>query len=72
MYQELGNNPYYWHGKPELDKKIKDIAEAKYASEGCKKAIEKIDSMNIEDIKRYVKELIQDNINVGIEIIKEN
>lgn len=72
LYQELGNNPYYWHGKPELDKKIKDIAEAKYASEGCKKAIEKIDSMNIEDIKRYVKELIQDNINVGIEIIKEN
>ena len=64
--------PYDWFGLPEVDKKLKQMAEAKYVQEGTSKALEKIDNMDITDIKRYLKELIKDNMIVGIEIIKDN
>lgn len=48
------------------------MAEFKYTQCGCIKALEKIDSMDIADVKRYLKDLIQDNMIVGMEIIKSN
>ena len=48
------------------------MAEAKYAQTGCDRALEKIDEMDVADVKRYLKELIKDNMNVGIEIIRGN
>lgn len=64
--------PYDWFGLPEVDKKLHQMAEAKYNQGGCDKALEKIDSMDVAEIKRYLKDLIKDNMTVGIEIIKEN
>ena len=46
------------------------MAEAKYNQTGCDRALEKIDGMEINDVKRYLKELIKDNMIVGMEIIK--
>ena len=43
-----------------------------YNQEGCTRALEKIDSMDVADVKRYLKELIKDNMTVGMEIIKDN
>lgn len=63
-------DPYEWLGLPEVDKKLKQMAEAKYNQGGCDKALEKIDSMDISEVKRYLKDLIKDNMTVGIEIIK--
>ena len=68
----ISASPYDWMGLPEVDKKLKTMAEAKYNQSGCVKALEKIDSMNITEVKRYLKELIRDNMTVGIEIIKES
>ena len=34
--------------------------------------MEKIDSMNAEDVKRYLKDLIKNNMNVGVQIIMNN
>ena len=48
------------------------MAEAKYNQEGCTKALEKIDGMDVADVKPYLKELIKDNMTVGMEIIKDN
>lgn len=64
--------PYDWFGLPEVDKKLKQKAEAVYAQSGCEEALEKIDSMDVADVKRYLKELIKDNMIVGMEIIKDN
>ncbi len=64
--------PYEWFGLPEVDKKLQQLAEAKYNQEGCAKALEKIDGMDVADVKRYLKELIKDNMTVGMEIIKGN
>ena len=66
----ISAEPYDWFMLPEVEKKIKQMAEAKYNQSGCERALEKIDSMNISDVKRYLKELIKDNMTVGMEIIR--
>ena len=63
-------DPYDWFALPEVDKKLKQMAEAKYVQSGCDRALEKIDEMDVSDVKRYLKELIKDNMIVGMEIIK--
>lgn len=63
---------YDWFGSPEVERKITQMAEAKYSTNGCDRALEKIDSMDVSELKRYLKELIKDNMTVGIEIIKGN
>lgn len=65
-------SPYSWFGLPSVDGKLKEMAQAKYDETGCDAALEKIDRMDVEDVKRYLKELIRGNMTVGIEIIKDN
>lgn len=61
---------YDWFGLPEVDKKMREMAEYKYNQSGCNKALEKIDDMDVADVKQYLKKLIRDNMIVGMEIIK--
>lgn len=68
----ISTDPYDWFGLPEVDKKLQQMAEAKYNQGGSAKALEKIDNMDVADVKRYLKELIKDNMTVGMEIIKGN
>ncbi|MEG0979879.1 MAG: hypothetical protein RSE39_07600, partial [Oscillospiraceae bacterium] len=63
---------YDWFGLPEVEKKLNQMAEAKYNQGGCDKALEKIDNMELADIKRYLKDLIKDDMIVGMAIIKDN
>lgn len=63
-------DPYDWFGLPEVDKKLKQMAEAKYSQGGCERALAIIDEMDITNVKRYLKNLIKDNMVVGMEIIK--
>lgn len=64
--------PNSWFGAPTVDTKLKAMAQAKYDESGCDTALEKIDSMDVADVKRYLKALIRGNMTVGIEIIKDN
>lgn len=48
------------------------MAEAKYNKDGYEIAFQKIDQMSAEDVKKYLKDLIKNNKNVGVEIIKNN
>lgn len=66
----ISADPYDWFGLPEVEKKLQQMAEAKYNQSGCDRALEKIDRMDVADVKRYLKELIKDNMVVGMEIIK--
>lgn len=72
LYSHITADPYDWFGLPEIDKKLKQMAEAKYNQGGCDQALAKIDDMDISEVKRYLKELIKDNMVVGMEIIKGN
>lgn len=70
LLKVMAFEPYDWFGLPEIDKKLKEMAEFKYNATGYEKALEKIDSMDVADIKQYLKRLIKDNMIVGMEIIK--
>lgn len=72
LSERIAADPYDWLGLPEVNKKLKLLAEAKYNETGCEKALEKIDNMELEDVKYYLKSLIKNNMVVGIEIIKNN
>lgn len=65
-------DPYDWFGLPEVDKRLCQMAEAKYNQGGCNQALAKIDEMDISEVKKYLKDLIKDNMIVGMEIIKGN
>lgn len=64
--------PYEWFGLPLIDQKLEQFAQFKYNQTGCDKALAKIDEMDVADVKQYLKELIRDNMTVGMEIIKNN
>ncbi len=70
LSDELSYEVYDWFGMPAVDKKLEKFAQFKYNQSGCDKALEKIDEMDVADVKQYLKELIRDNMTVGIEIIK--
>ncbi len=70
LLKVMAVEPYDWFGLPEIDKKLKEMAEFKYNATGCDRALEKIDSMDVADVKQYLKRLIKDNMIVGMEIIK--
>jgi hypothetical protein len=46
------------------------MAKAKYTDSGYSKAKKIIDDMPAEQVKAYLKTMIEDNIAVGVEIIK--
>ena len=62
--------PYDWFGYLEVDRKLEEMAEYEYIATGCSKAMEKIDNMDVADVKQYLKQLIKNNMVVGMEIIK--
>lgn len=62
--------PYYWVGSSEIENKLKHMAEANYNRTGYVKAVEIIDGMDSDEVKHYLKNMIRDNMIVGMEIIK--
>ena len=61
---------HYWFESKEVTAKIKSMAKAKYTDSGYGKAKQIIDDMPAEQVKAYLKQLLEDNIVVGVEIIK--
>ena len=61
--------PYYWLGSVEIEEYIKKVAFQKYNNGGSSKVNAVIDSMSSDDLKKYLKELVKENMVVGIEII---
>ena len=54
--------PYEWYQSGEVERRLTQMAEVKYNREGSKKALQIIDSMETQDVKRYLKQLIRDNM----------
>lgn len=71
LNSHITSEPYDWYGLREVEKKLEQLAEDKYYREGYNKALAKIDEMKLEDVRPYLKELIKDNMKVGMEIIKK-
>ncbi len=66
----VSDAPYYWFESKEVGTKIKVMAKAKYTDTGYGKAKKIIDDMPADQVKTYLKQLIEDNVVVGVEIMK--
>ncbi|MBQ8803650.1 MAG: hypothetical protein IJZ53_08465 [Tyzzerella sp.] len=71
LKERAAAQPYDWYLNPMVDKLIKEFATAKYDTEGSVLAKNIVDKMDdISELKTYLKSLIQEDISVGIGIIK--
>ncbi|RHD03185.1 hypothetical protein [Roseburia inulinivorans] len=68
----VSEQPYFWLESKDVAAKIKSMATASYMESGYGKAKKIIDDMPADKVKEYLKQLIEDNIVVGVEIIKGN
>ena len=62
--------PYYWMDNYAIQNQIRKFADKQYKTGGYERAWSVIDQMNAGELREYLKELISDNIKVGIEILK--
>lgn len=70
LKSHVTESPYHWMGSKEVSVKIKGMANANYVKSGYSEAKQVIDNMPVDQLKDYLKKLIEDNIAVGVEIIK--
>ncbi len=72
--KHLSNNsdvtPYNWKGSDTITSLVQEYAQDKYNNGGYEKALQRIDAMPEATAKEFLKELIKNNMTVGIQIIK--
>lgn len=62
---------YNWYGNQQVNEAVKALAESKYRLGGNESVKQLIDSMDAESVKKYLKRLVAENVEVGIEIIND-
>jgi hypothetical protein len=62
---------YEWHEHRGIKDKVKELAEAKYYAGGSDKVLMKIDEMDNDRLKEYLKLLVKKSIAAGIEILTD-
>ncbi|MDR2733019.1 MAG: hypothetical protein LBC99_00065 [Spirochaetota bacterium] len=60
---------YDWRDNPMVKSRIEQLADAEYNAGGSDKVLLKIDKMDGAQLKQYLKQLVKNNISVGIEIL---
>lgn len=65
-------SPYDWSGHLEISRLIKELAEKKYCKEPFERVMHRIDSMDGDKLKEYLKRLVKGNMVVGIEILEDS
>jgi len=71
LRERLTIEPYDWFASPEVERKLREFAQAQYDLDGSNKALEIIENMDERMLKSYLKRLVKDNMIVGMEIIKD-
>lgn len=72
LKSHVSEQPNFWLESRDVAAKIKNLATASYMESGYGKAKKIIDDLPADKVKEYLKQLIEDNIVVGVEIIKGN
>ena len=70
LAKESGEAPSRWFDNSAVTHKLAKKAEEVYQEEGVLSVLEVIDNMDAKELKRYIREMISDNVTVGIEILK--
>lgn len=73
LKERATTEPSDWYLNPMIEKLIKEYALARYDTEGSIRATQIVDGItDIDQLKDYLKKLIQSDISVGIGIIKDD
>lgn len=70
LSSHTSERPYYWMDNSTIQNQIKAYADKQYKTGGYEQAWSVIDQMTPGDLRDYLKDLISDNVKVGIEILK--
>lgn len=62
---------YDWGGHQEIYRLVKELAQNKYSEEPYERVMRRIDSMDGDKLKDYLKRLVKGNMIVGIEILED-
>lgn len=65
----INNKVYDWHGNQIVASEIKKLAKSKYLTGGNGPVMSKIDEMSAQEAKDYLKKLVQESVDVGVEIL---
>ena len=72
LKETLGGNVYGWFGHPELQHIISQLAQMEYSRNCASLLAGKIDKMSPTEAKDYLKRLVLNQLEIGIEILTEN
>ena len=61
--------PHNWYGSVNIQRQVKTLAETRYREEVSMGVMDRIDDMNPQEAKEYLKNLAQNDVEVGISII---
>lgn len=64
-------NVFDWNGHPEITKLVKKLAYSKYKKGPYEKVVQRIDNMDGNKLKEYLKRLVKNNMVIGIEILED-
>ena len=62
---------YDWMDNSTVQRQIEILASKKYKTGGSEKVWSVVEKMDATELRLYLKDLISDNIKVGIEILKK-
>ena len=71
LSEQLSIEPYEWYRHPSVYEKVKQLAEAEYNAGGSDETLNKIDEMDDDTLKSYLKRLVKENMTVGLEIMDD-
>ena len=67
----ISDRPYDWMDNSVVKNRIRMLADKKYKTKGYERAQEVIDKLDPAELRRYLCNLISDNLTVGMEILKK-
>lgn len=73
LQKRVKESPYNWDtASKQVKESIEEMAQFAYDKDGSNIALKKIDDMDAESVKKYLRKIVKENMTVGLEIIKEN
>ena len=67
----IPKSPYYWYGDPAVATEVEKLANSKYRTGGNSVVMERIDKMDAEEAREFLRKLVKEDVEVGISIISK-
>lgn len=72
LSSSVAEKAYYWMDNSAVKNRLRALADKKYKTSGYERAQEVIDRLDPAELRRYLNDLISDNLTVGMEILKND